>query len=182
MSRKNEQIFVFNIICHIRLLYRTDFGGMISSAAVKKLICGSLCALLCAKNKNRATDKKGVKTTENEKKPIFKSEKIFKRKLNSYFAFCRNDTKERIPNIAGFCRFCEISREDYAALCEFFPKQYDVAESAFIDEALNFGQKPINSSVLSFVLNEVNRPIENPKSEGGGMLIVCEHDAYADGA
>ena len=44
--------------------------------------------------------------------PVFGSEAVFRRKLKAYVKYCNAKETQRLPNVAGFCRFCKIRRTD----------------------------------------------------------------------
>ncbi len=106
----------------------------------------------------------------------FSTEAEFWRRLRAYLKQCDAEP-QRLPNVAGFCRFCRIRRADFAALKERFPLCYDVALSTFIDEALN--RKALNTAAtMTFLLEQLN----GGEQEGAQVRILCSHDPYADGA
>lgn len=106
------------------------------------------------------------------------SEAMFRRKLKSYIKHCcENEKQKRLPNAAGFCRFCSISRKEFASLGECYPLMFDIAQSTFIDEALNnkFPNSAANMNYLAGLTNSIC-------GLGGETLkIVCEHDPASDG-
>ena len=120
----------------------------------------------------------------NHTAPAFESEAVFKRKLKSYIKHCNKseeEKKSRLPNAAGFCRFCGISREGFARLREVYPLMYDIAQSTFLDEALN--TKMVNSATVMSFLADFNSRIGEMTDEGGEdtvRLITCheERDAF----
>ncbi len=112
-----------------------------------------------------------------EKKSCFCSEAEFSRKLRAYIKYCDGEP-QRLPNVAGFCRFCKITREDFAQTKQVYPLCYDVALSTFIDEALN--RKALNTAAtMTFLLEQLSTPQESAK---GQIRILCAHDPYEDGA
>ena len=121
----------------------------------------------------------------NHTAPAFESEAVFKRKLKSYIKHCNksgeDEKKRRLPNAAGFCRFCGISREGFARLSEVYPLMYDIAQSTFLDEALN--TKMVNSATVMSFLADFNSRIGEVNDEGDEdtvRLITCheEQDAF----
>ena len=106
------------------------------------------------------------------------SEAMFRRKLKSYIKHCcENEKQKRLPKAAGFCRFCSISRKEFASLGECYPLMFDIAQSTFIDEALNnkFPNSAANMNYLAGLTNSIC-------GLGGETLkIVCEHDPASDG-
>lgn len=106
------------------------------------------------------------------------SEAVFRRKLKSYIKHCNSDEKHRrLPNAAGFCRFCSISRKSFASLAEKYPLMFDIAQSTFIDEALNnkFPNSAANMNYLAELTNSICGCDSNT------VKIICEHDPLCDG-
>lgn len=120
--------------------------------------------------------------TENA---VFETEAVFRRKLKSYIKHCNkpgeDEKTRRLPNAAGFCRFCGISREGFARLKVTYPLMYDIAQSTFLDEALN--TKMSNSAANMSFLAEFNRSVGEEQEDGAGgdtvRLITCHDDGDA---
>ena len=107
----------------------------------------------------------------------FRTEAAFRRRLDEYVEMCRE--KKRVPNVPGFCSFCRIMRDDFAALKERFPLQFDVAQSTFLDEALN--TKAANTGSMMDFLMTLCRMREE-ESTGDDLTVLCDHDMAEDGA
>ncbi len=106
----------------------------------------------------------------------FASEADVERKLRAYLKHCTEPP--RLPNVAGFCRFCHVKRSDFLALREQFPVAFDVALSTFMDEALNC--KAANpASTMSFLLEQIASQEESGKPT---LQIICAQDVDEDGA
>lgn len=115
---------------------------------------------------------------EEDKEVVFSSEAVFRRKLKSYIKHCNSDEKShRLPNAAGFCRFCSISRTDFALLASRYPLMFDIAQSTFIDEALNnkFPNSAANMSFLADLTSSICA------GDGSAIKVICEHDPQEDG-
>jgi len=112
---------------------------------------------------------------------VFENESVFRRKLKAYIKYCTKEDAKRLPNVAGFCRFCGIKRSDYAKLREVYPLAYDIAESTFIDEALN--TKVLNSGAIMSFISEFNTSVCNSaeSSQKSKIEVVCSHDSFGDG-
>lgn len=69
----------------------------------------------------------------------FKEEKDFKDTFTKYINKCKE--KEELPNIAGFCVFCDIHRDTFYAQEEYysdtFKKIQDILENATINAKIN---------------------------------------------
>lgn len=117
--------------------------------------------------------------------PVFESEAVFRRKLKSYIKHCNKSAEDektrRLPNAAGFCRFCSISREGFAKLKTIYPLMYDIAQSTFLDEALN--TKMLNSATTMNFLADFNcRVGEMPDEdcdEDTIRVITCHEESDA---
>ena len=116
----------------------------------------------------------------NTTAPAFESEAVFKRKLKSYIKHCNksgeDEKKSRLPNAAGFCRFCSISREGFARLREVYPLMYDIAQSTFLDEALN--TKMVNSATVMSFLADFNSRVGEVSDECGEdtVRLITSHE------
>lgn len=122
--------------------------------------------------------------TANEKERNLLAESVERDELPhlfaSYIDYCAD--KERIPNLAGFCRYFGGSMGDILRLRESRPSLYGEICAALEDEAIN---SKMSSSVLSVYLKQRlgyvgERPPERDE-EGTGVRLVFEHDPYADG-
>ncbi len=116
-------------------------------------------------------------TEQTSSRAVFENEAVFRRKLKSYIKHCNNDKARRLPNAAGFCRFCSIARSDFAHLRVTFPLMFDIAQSTFIDEALNT-KFPNSAANMSFI-TDINNSISDEGSDT--VRIICEHDPSCDG-
>jgi len=125
------------------------------------------------KLKERSTEM----TESTQTNAVFASEAVFRRKLKSYVKHCSNEKARRLPNAAGFCRFCSISRNDFAHLKVAFPLMFDIAQSTFIDEALNT-KFPNSAANMSFI-TDFNNSISGEGKDT--VRIICEHDPSCDG-
>ena len=116
---------------------------------------------------------------------VFETEAVFRRKLKGYIKHCNktgeDEKNRRLPNAAGFCRFCGISRESFAKLKVVYPLMFDIAQSTFLDEALN--TKMSNSAANMSFLADFNRRVgEAAEDEQVGdtvRIITCHEDGDA---
>ena len=65
----------------------------------------------------------------------FKKDKHFYDKFTVYLDYCGDNRK--FVNIAGFCRFCEMTRETYYQQKNYYPDTYARIEIIIEDETLN---------------------------------------------
>lgn len=79
---------------------------------------------------------------------IFKSENEFKHKFIEYIGFC--NSKERLPNIAGFCVYCDINRDTFYAQQDYYSDTFKKINDMLEDEALN--NKYINDTLKIFYM------------------------------
>ena len=97
------------------------------------------------------------------------TEKVFREKFRNYIADCKGGKPEKLANVAGFCVFCKISREEYAKMKALYPKMFDIAQATFFDEALN--TKAVNSAQTMGFLHELVK-----KADGeSGVEVSWEH-------
>ena len=109
--------------------------------------------------------------------PVFENEGAFKRKLKNYVKKCSDEKNRRLPNAAGFCRFAGIKREDFYNLSRFYPLVFDIAQSTFLDEALNT-KLPNSASYMSFIAG-FNDSVG--RDEGASEVrVILEHDPDTD--
>ena len=66
---------------------------------------------------------------------VFKTDKEFKEKFIEYIDFC--DKKERLPNVAGFCVYCDINRDTFYAQQNYYSDTFKKVNDMLEDEALN---------------------------------------------
>ena len=57
---------------------------------------------------------------------------------------------------------------------DIYPLMYDIAESTFIDEALN--TKVVNSGATMNFIHEFNESVTQPEQSGGELRLVLEHE------
>lgn len=124
--------------------------------------------------------------------PVSRGELV--RRLTAYLDACREapaDERQKhgakIPNVAGFCRFCGTGVEEFDALRERYPELHGALCAILEDEALN---SDLSASVLSIYLKmrlgyAEAKPAGGSGSAdftpGGQLKIVFDHDGYADG-
>lgn len=72
-------------------------------------------------------------------KRIFGTDVEFKNKFINYIKKCK--TKDELPNIAGFCVYCDINRDTFYAQKEYysdtFKKIQDILEDATLNAKIN---------------------------------------------
>lgn len=93
----------------------------------------------------------------------------------------RGIQKDRFPNLAGFCRFAEITPEELAALSEEYPEEICGIYATLEDEALN---SSLPAAILSVYLKkrlgyEGDRLPE--EAEAASLQVLFEHDVMEDG-
>lgn len=65
----------------------------------------------------------------------FKTGKIFRQKFEEYCDMCLKENK--LPNIAGFCRYSEMSRQGYYQQKTIYPKEFEFTDVVLEDAAIN---------------------------------------------
>lgn len=86
--------------------------------------------------------------------------------------------KSILPNVAGFCRFCGVGREELEGLRDKFPREYGALLSVFEDEALN---SDLSSATLAYYLKNMLGNEDETETEKGATVIRFEHDILSDG-
>ena len=84
---------------------------------------------------------------------------------------------ERLPNLAGLCRYLDISVEAFSQLPANYHEQIAKIRDALEDEALNSGMPP---SLLGSYLKRLLGDDSNAEREGE-LIVVFDHDADTDG-
>ena len=93
-----------------------------------------------------------------------------------YIARCTED--EKFPNMAGFCRFCNMGQSELDELGKKFPHEFDALCSVFEDEALN------SDVAVTLVGSYMKRYLgygEDKKSSDEPVTVYFEHDILKDG-
>lgn len=78
----------------------------------------------------------------------FKDSNEFYNTFIEYIEDCK--IREKLPNIAGFCRWCNINRDTYYAQKEYYSDTFKNIEEILEDEALN--NKFTNDTLKIFYL------------------------------
>lgn len=117
-------------------------------------------------------------------------------RILDYLEYCRTVTRgeadeggrsrakqlrERLPNIAGFCRYVGTGLSDLARFSVDFPDEYDKLLALFEDEVLNY---ECSATLLSAYLKKRLRYSsdgEEHKGALGDVRYSFEHDIFADG-
>lgn len=90
----------------------------------------------------------------------------------------------RVPNLAGFFRYCGFEGGDLSRLSSEYPEIYSSLCMIFEDEALNSSLSP---TVLSVYLkkrlgyNAEDGTAKQSVCDGGQLRLVFEHDITEDG-
>ncbi len=105
-----------------------------------------------------------------------------------YISSCRDHSgaatksRDRFPNLAGFCRQFGISTEDLLRLKKERPELHEYLIFTFEDEALNFGASPtLLAAYLKRRLGYGDRSEQTVGYGGGEMRLIFEHDIEEDG-
>ena len=64
----------------------------------------------------------------------FETSKDFEQRFTDYIDYCAES--KRFPNIAGFCRYCHITRETLYKQQEYYSDSYNIVMSVLEDEVL----------------------------------------------
>jgi hypothetical protein len=65
----------------------------------------------------------------------FKTEDDLKVAMLSYVAYCKK--KKKMPNVAGFCVFCDINRDTYYAQKDYYSDTFSQLNDILEDETIN---------------------------------------------
>ncbi len=110
---------------------------------------------------------------------VFESEAVFRRKLKGYIKKCSDEKCKKLPNAAGFCRFAGITRADFAELAKVYPLVFDIAQSTFMDEAINT-KLPNSASYMSFITGFNDCFGFREENSSGTVRVILEHELGDD--
>lgn len=82
------------------------------------------------------------------KKRIFSDGNVLFNKFLAYIEHCHEI--EYLPNVAGFCRYCDINRDTYYEQKNFYPDTIQKIEGILEDEALN--SRAVNDTMKIFYM------------------------------
>ncbi len=102
---------------------------------------------------------------------IFSTEKDFKDTFVDYINFCNE--KQRLPNVAGFCVYCDINRDTFYAQQDYYSDTFKKINDMLEDEALN--NKFVNDTLKIFYMKNkcgYKDKIENENTTQGKITIV----------
>lgn len=78
----------------------------------------------------------------------FKTKDIFINKFKEYITECAD--KEKLPNIAGFCVYCDITRETFYAQEDYYSDTFKKVNDILEDATIN--SKNINDTFKIFYM------------------------------
>lgn len=81
-------------------------------------------------------------------KRIFKTKEDFINKFNEYINNCKKENN--LPNIAGFCVYCNINRDTFYAQEEYYSDTYKKVNDILEDATIN--SKNINDTFKIFYM------------------------------
>jgi hypothetical protein len=99
-------------------------------------------------NKQAARDEAVKKQMGQPRK--FKTELEFQESFIRYLTFCNNQDPKRIPNIAGYCVFNDITRDTYYKQEEYYSDSFAKTRMALEDAIVN-----IKDTIRSIFLSKV---------------------------
>lgn len=86
---------------------------------------------------------------------------------------------ERLPNLAGLCRYLDISVEAFGQLPESYHEQVALILDALEDEALN-SSKPA-ALLNGYLKKRLGYDEATEHKDEGELIVVFDHDANTDG-
>jgi len=140
--------------------------------------------------------------SENQLRELFEGEGIYAQ-LEQYISLCaagpdvdgetlsdRNSQRSKaktqgvraiFPNLAGFCRYLDVSTEELEELRGDHPEVYGRIMAVLEDEALNSSLSPtLLSAYLKRRIGYDGNATRTPSADGQ-MSIRFEHDIFKDG-
>lgn len=98
----------------------------------------------------------------------------------AYITECGNTDK--IPNIAGFCRYLGISASRFGELTAEHPEEAGQIRDVFEDEAINSDMPAsLLGSYLKARLGYGDTAAPGTDTEAGQLRLIFEHDILGDG-
>ena len=88
-------------------------------------------------------------------------------------------SKDRFPNLAGFCRFLKIGTRELEQLSHEFPNEMEGLYLTLEDEALNSGLPP--ALLSAYLKKRLGYEKELRAVEESPLQICFEHDIFEDG-
>lgn len=78
----------------------------------------------------------------------FKTKEIFIDKFREYIGYCKEES--RLPNIAGFCVYCDINRDTFYAQEDYYSDTFKKVNDILEDATIN--SKDINDTFKIFYM------------------------------
>jgi len=91
---------------------------------------------------------KNIQEGEKMSKRTFKTAEDFINKFKEYINKCK--TQKELPNIAGFCVFCDINRDTFYAQEQYYSDTYKKVNDILEDATINC--KDINETFKIFYM------------------------------
>ena len=88
-------------------------------------------------------------------------------------------SKDRFPNLAGFCRYLKIGTHELEMLSHEFPHEMEELYLTLEDEALNSGLPP--ALLSAYLKKRLGYEKELHTIEEAPLQICFEHDIFEDG-
>ena len=133
------------------------------------------------------TPKRGGQVLENACR-----RKQVHRILDHYLRSCRDEagaeegergrarrSRERFPNLAGFCRYLRIGLVELEAIRREFPTETEEIYLTLEDEALNSGLPP--ALLSAYLKKRLGYEKELQGTEEPATVVRFEHDIFEDG-
>lgn len=78
----------------------------------------------------------------------FKTEDEFINKIKEYVQLCKS--RQELPNVAGFCVYCDINRDTFYAQEQYYSDTYKKANDILEDATIN--SKDVNDTFKIFYM------------------------------
>ena len=97
-----------------------------------------------------------------------------------YVDFCLARDHPRLPNMAGFFRWMELSAAARDHFIRAYPESYKTVRMIFEDEALN---SPLPPSIVSAYMKQhfASEQEDGSSQHEGKLTLIFEHDIEHDG-
>ena len=103
----------------------------------------------------------------------FATEQAYQDAFIKYVEHCQ--TRSDMPNIAGFCVFCDMHRDTFYAQREYYSDTHKKIQSALEDRAINYKGNPAMS--IFYLKNKFGYSDKGSDSDTNSALLDVDFDA-----
>lgn len=120
---------------------------------------------------DRASQTTNLPTKGHPRK--FRTEQDYQDAFLHYIDICQ--TRGDMPNIAGFCVYCDMHRDTFYAQRDLYPDTHKKIQSALEDRAINYKGNPAMS--IFYLKNKFGYSDKGSDGEDNSALLDVDFDA-----